>query len=247
MDSERRHELETNDLREFLDNFKDFWEKYGNQVLLVLILGLGGFAIYNYYTQWQTGKAEDASNQLAGATSADALQAVAGEHGRVHDEATRRFADILLGEGRTALVKDKPEDAEKALKKAGSAYTTLAQNGITTEYKLVGYEGLAQVAIMQGQWDKARANYEKMIELAGDTWLAHAERAQAGLDKLDAYRDPIAFAPEDDLSFNPGQADDEAADDGAEKAPGEDDDQPLKPVEGVLDLDLPSPLDPQGE
>ena len=30
MDSKKRHELETNDLREFLDNFKDFWDRNGN-------------------------------------------------------------------------------------------------------------------------------------------------------------------------------------------------------------------------
>lgn len=235
MDSERRHELETNDLREFLDNFKDFWEKHGNKILLVLIVGLGGFAAYNYYNQWKDGKAEEAYNQLAAATTVDALLAVADEHSLVHDEAMRRAGDLALGSARNSLIQAEASSAKESLKDASSAYEALAKRGETVEYQLVGYEGLAKVAIMSGEWDKAKTNYEKLIELAGEAHPAQAGRAEAGLEQLELIRYPVAFAPDDDLSFNP---DEESEDDDGS---AEDDDGSNKPVDPVESF-LPDPL-----
>lgn len=195
MDSERRHELETNDLREFLNNFKDFWEKNGNFLLITLIVVLGGWLGYDRYNKWQTDKAEAAYTELNGADSADAFRALAGEHSKVHDEAMRRGADTALGDARAALIAGEAEDAKSALGKAGDAYTALADRGATTEYKLVGEEGLAKVALMREEWDNAASHYDKVIELAGETFLTQADRAQRALDRLDLLKDPVAFAP----------------------------------------------------
>jgi len=195
MDSDRRHELETNDLREFLDNFKDFWDKHGNRVLITLILVLGSYTGYRYYSQWKTSKSDEANSKLAAATSAPSLLGVAADFPLVHDEATRRAADILLAEARTATVDDKAEDASAALDKASAAYKTLAETGKTTEYQLIGHDGLANVLIMQSQWDQAAAQYQKVIDLAGETYLGNATRAKAGLEKLESLKNPIAFAP----------------------------------------------------
>ena len=195
MDSERKHELQTNDLREFLDNFKDFWDKNGNFLLIFLIVVLGGWLGYAKYNQWKVGQMDKAYAELDGADSPDALRAVAGEHSRVHDEAMRRSADAALGQARSALIADDADEAKAALKKAGSAYTALADRGATTEYQLIGNEGLAKVAIMREEWDKAATHYNKIIELAGETFLAQADRAKRALDRMDLLKDPIAFAP----------------------------------------------------
>ncbi|MFN3168678.1 MAG: tetratricopeptide repeat protein [Phycisphaeraceae bacterium] len=205
MDSERRHELETNDLKEFLDNFKDFWEKHGNKLLMFLIVVLGGYAGYNYYNRWQEGKAEEAQQALeGGATSPDALaQQIAIEHDRVHDEAMRRAGDLYLAEARAADIKGKSKDADKALDKARSAYTALVNRGKSDAYKLAGHEGLAMVAIEAEKWDEAKSQFAKMKELAGDRYLPQAARAQAGPAMIDLIRNPVAFAAEDDLSFDP--------------------------------------------
>ena len=195
MDSERRHELETNDLREFFDNFKDFWDKHGNRLLITLIVVLGAWLGYNKYNQWQRDKAEAAYAELNNADSADAFRTVAGDHSKVHDEAMRRGADTALGDARTALIAGEDEPAEAALKKAGAAYTALAERGATTEYQLVGQEGLAKVALMREEWDKAASHYEKVIELAGETFVNQADRAQRALDRLDLLKSPVAFSP----------------------------------------------------
>lgn len=195
MDSERRHELETNDLREFFDNFKDFWDKHGNRLLITLIVVLGGWLGYNKYNQWQRDKAEAAYAELNTADSADAFTRIAGEHAKVHDEAMRRGADTALGDARAALIAGDDESAESALKKAGAAYTALADRGATTEYQLVGQEGLAKVALMREEWDKAASHYEKIIELSGETFVTQGDRAQRALDRLDLLKNPIAFSP----------------------------------------------------
>ena len=195
MDSERKHELQTNDLKEFLENFKDFWDKYGNRLLLILIVGLGSWLAYTRYNQWKDGKAETAYNELNSADSSDAFRDIAGEHASVHDEAMRRSADAALGEARRALIAGDKEAGDTGLKKAGSAYAALIERGLTVEYQLVGEEGMAKVAVMREEWDKAASHYKKVIALAGETFLAQADRAQRSLERLELLKNPIAFAP----------------------------------------------------
>ncbi len=246
MDSDRRHELETNDLKEFLDNFKDFWEKHGNKLLITLIVVLGGYAGYGWYNKWKDDKIETAQKELAGATSVDALLAVANEHDRVHDEAMRRAGDLALGAARSSLFEGSDTTAQKSLKQAGSAYTALADRGKTVEYQLIGHEGLAQVAIMASEWDEAKTHYSNLIELAGEAHPAQAARAEAGLSQLDLLKQPLAFAPEEDFSFDfdgdsPGEEEpDTPVDTGDADTP---DDEP-DPV--VPEIDLPDPLNPGG-
>jgi len=203
MDSERRHELETNDLREFFDNFKDFWDKYGNQLLIGLIVILGGWLGYAKYNQWQAEKAEAAYTELNDADSADAFRSLAAERSRVHDEAMRRGGDTALGEARAAQIEGEKDDAAKALKKAESAYSALVSKGATTEYQLAGHEGLAKVALMSEDWDKAAKHYEQVIELAGESFVIQADRAQRALDRIDLLKTPVAFSPPEAVQPTP--------------------------------------------
>lgn len=205
MDSERRHELETNDLREFFDNFKDFWDKHGNRLLITLIVVLGGWLAYDRYNKYQAEQAQAAYAELNQADSADAFRQIASEHSRVHDEAMRRGADTALGQARTATIAADHELAQKHLNTALAAYTALADRGETIEYQLVGYEGLAKVADMrialasddtakQALWDEVAKHYQSIIDLAGETFINHADRAQRALDRIDLLKKPIAFA-----------------------------------------------------
>ncbi len=194
MDSERRHELETNDLRDFLDNFKDFWDKHGNRMLITLIVVLGTWLGWSKYKQWQADKAEAAYAELNGTDSAAAFRALAGERSEVHDEAMRRGGDTALGDARGALIIGDEEEAATTLKNAASAYQALAERGATVEYQLAGQEGLAKVALMREEWDKAAKHYEQIIELAGEAFVVQADRAQRALDRIDLLKNPVAFA-----------------------------------------------------
>lgn len=227
MDSERRHELETNDLREFLDNFKDFWDKHGNRLLIGLIIVLGGWLGIARYNQWQADKAEAAFAELNDADSADAFRVLAGERSEVHDEAMRRGGDTALGDARSALIAGDQEKADKALTQAGSAYDALASQGKTTEYKLVGHEGQAKVALMREEWDKAKKHYEEVIALAGEAFSTQGNRAQRALDRIDLLKNPIAFAePQAETTITPEPSD---IDDNGEPKP----ELPILPVPPV--------------
>lgn len=195
MDSERRHELETNDLRDFLDNFKDFAEKHGNKILLILIIGLGTFAGINYYKSWKSGNIEEAYAQLASATSYDSLKSVAESYDLVHDEAWRRAGDIALGQARDGMIQNPGEVAQTALKNATTAYSTLADKGQTVVYQIIGHEGLAKAAEMNGEWDVATSHYGKVIDLAGETYTRQASLAQASLDQMDMLKNPVDYSP----------------------------------------------------
>jgi predicted negative regulator of RcsB-dependent stress response len=195
MDSERRHELESNDLREFLDNFKDVWDKHGNRILITLIVVLGSIVAYTRYNQWQNDKAEAAYTALNDAESADAFRALAAERGQVHDEAMRRGGDTALGDAREALIAGDEAAATEALTKAEAAYKAIADQGVTTEYQLAGHEGLAKVAVMRKAWDDAQTHYATIIELAGEAFAIQADRAKRATDRIDLLKNPIAFAP----------------------------------------------------
>ncbi|MEM9346019.1 MAG: tetratricopeptide repeat protein [Planctomycetota bacterium] len=195
MDSERRHELETNDLREFLDNFKDFWDKHGNRLLIVLILVLGTWVGITQYNKYKNAQAEAAYTELNDADSVDAFRTIAGERSEVHDEAMRRGGDTGLSQARQALIDGDDEAAKSLLTKADSAYTALVDRGATVEYQLVGHEGLAKVAVMRKEWDKAAGHYESIIGLAGESFVAQAGRAQRAMDRIDLLKNPVAFAP----------------------------------------------------
>lgn len=238
MDSNRRHELETNDLKDFLDNFKDFWEKHGNKVLVVLIVALLAYAGPKYYDNWQKGKANDAAEALNAATTPEALLAVADEHPMVRDEATRRAADLFFATARDAKIEDDADTADKAFKNAVSAYTAIAERGETLIYQIVGYEGLAKVAQEQGDAQQATAHYEKVIELAGDTYTLFAARAEQAIEGLPAVTNPVAFSPPEPATIAPtvpgqGGGDDDAG------SPGDG----IGPVLPGLDLpDVTSPV-----
>ena len=204
MDSERRHELETNDLKEFLDNFKDFWEKHGNKVLIVLIAALLVYAGPKYYGNWEKKKENEAAEALTAATSVETLLAVADEHERVRDEATRKAADLLMSDARVALIAGESDEASKKLDRASAAYTALAERGQTTPYQLVGHEGLAKVAIMKEQWDEAKSHYETLAEVAGETYTYHAAKAKAKIEALPKLKDTVAFSPPAPVSIEPG-------------------------------------------
>jgi len=210
MDSDRRHELETNDLREFLDNFKDFWDKHGNRLLIALIVVLGGWLAYAKYNEWQADKAEAAYTELNDADSADEFRRIAGERSQVHDEAMRRGGDTALGEARAAQIEGDAQRAEKALKKAAAAYGALLNKGATTEYQLVGHEGLAKVALMNEKWDEAAKHYQQVIELAGESFVIQADRAQRALDRIDLLKNPIAFSPPLAVEPTPAPVEEEA-------------------------------------
>ncbi|XAM00251.1 tetratricopeptide repeat protein [Phycisphaeraceae bacterium D3-23] len=198
MDSKKRHELETNDLREFLDNFKDFWDKNGNTILIALIIVVGGLAAMRWYKNKQVATVNDAAHALETATNGEFLLSVAADHPSVRHIALLRAGDSFLEEARLARVAGEDDDAEEHLENAANAYASVVgEEKSPAEFRISAYLGSATVAEELGDWDKAKAAYTQASELAGDRFIRLATLAKAGLDRLDSLGVAVPFGPEE--------------------------------------------------
>ena len=98
MDSEQRHELQENDLRESLRNWREAGSKYATPITLVVLLFaivFGGYRLYDMYT---SSKREAAWRELAETSSPEGLAQVAEQHSvePVRMLALLRAADLHL-------------------------------------------------------------------------------------------------------------------------------------------------------
>jgi len=193
MDSKKRHELETNDLREFLDNFKDFWDKNGNSILIALIVIVGGYAGYNWWNKSKITKANDSYQALADANTPKAFRGVAEQFPSVRDNALQRSGDDYLAEARDAAAAGEDQEKSEALDNAEAAYQAVVDGDATDLLKINAFLGLAAAAEMRVDWDKAKGFYDQAQELAGDRYTRLATIARQAKDKVDELRAPVAF------------------------------------------------------
>lgn len=193
MDSKQRHELETNELREFFDNFKDFWDRHGNNILIVFIVVVGGYALYNLYNNWQSGKQEDAAMALIETNDPAVLLTVAQDHAPIFNEAMKRAGDQFHARARQHLIAGDTDEAKKDLENAANSYQSLADKTNSDLYKINAYLGLARVSESQEQWDKAEGFYKQARDLAGETYAFLGNLAKQGLDTLPSLRHPHPF------------------------------------------------------
>ena len=80
MDSQHRHELKENDLAQFLANFGQWWGKYGNYLLVIVLV----ISVTVLGRRWMNASAttanEAAWSDLAYSTSPDTYQLIAQTH-----------------------------------------------------------------------------------------------------------------------------------------------------------------------
>ena len=98
MDPNHYHELEENDLAAFLINFRQWWNKYGNTLLAVILIAATVFLGKRWYDSSRAAAHEAAWSDLALATSPGAFRDVAATHPdpTVQALARLRGADLLL-------------------------------------------------------------------------------------------------------------------------------------------------------
>jgi predicted negative regulator of RcsB-dependent stress response len=210
MDSEHRHELKENDLEQFLRNFKEWWGKHGNFLLVVILLAVlvfGGVRLYR-------GRLRDLHNQawsdLANATSPEVYRQVVSEHDNptVQALALLRAGDLQLQRATQppqtdSLGQTKPEttlspaDRQAALEDATGLYQqVLQQDTAPPLIKLNARVGLASIAEARKQWDQARELWEAVKKDAGDTLPVIRAQAEGRLAMLDQLKSPVEFAPD---------------------------------------------------
>lgn len=188
--------------QEQLDQFKAFWNQYGNYISAALIAVFGTLAAYNGYQYWQRSQALQASTMYDEVERA----ALVGDTVKIE----RAFADMKDKFGNTAygpqaglLVakhlqdKGKPEAAQAAL-------TWVADNASDDSYKSVAKLRLAAVLVeaksLDAAWKQVDGTFPKdfaalVADRRGDILMAQGKKPEAKAEYEKAY---MAFGERDE-------------------------------------------------
>jgi len=235
MENPNRYDQPVNEVQEFIADFKAFWSRYGNSILITVTVAVLVFTVYRVVNAQAQSRLESAWSDLAGTTSPVTYQRVAQEHSvpAVTALARLRGADLLLAE--TLRPQDdaagaadapaetgggaeppgdapvpglgQPESPEAMLDEAAALYEAVLEDGPADVYRLNALLGLGSIAESRQQWDRARSHYERAIEMAGPGHEALRRQAQTRMDLLDRLAEPIALAPDPEPLPNAGGGD----------------------------------------
>ena len=202
MDSQHRHELQTNDLEEFITHFKEWWTKHGTNTLMGILI----IVAVIFFMRWYSGREDRILNQaygeLAAAADPFAKTEVAGKYESIDGFASiarLQAADMLLrqaiGVMPTPNSDDAPAGEERTnmLNQAATLYERVTNSGATKLQVLNARFGLASVKESLGEFDAARDQYQKVQEEAGNDWptlVAKAKRLEGDLAEI---RRPVSF------------------------------------------------------
>ena len=209
MDSKHRHDLEQNDLLDFMTHFTQWWDKYGTFFLLtVLILAAIVFG-KRFYDQRTATRHENAWSDLAMATSPEGYQRVAADFDDpvVTALANLRGADLLVKDvavpqsvpdtksGKGAATQPSADDARQKLDTAAKMYHEVVSHAdVPLVFRLNAMLGLAAVAENRGEWKDADSWYGQVAEQAGSYTMISAQAA-ARRAMLNELQEKMAFAP----------------------------------------------------
>lgn len=203
-------------------DFIEFLRRFGTPILLVAALIAGGYALRSHLQQRTADRNEIAFADLeasrgSATPSPDTLRAIAADYEGVASVsilARLEAADVLLEAARRGLrpaaklnAEGDPEsnddiltDADKAatLEQARELYQLAADEALKSDGKRIlaagALFGVAAVAESKGEWDVARATYQRIVDLVKGTAAAsHGATAQARMDFMDALKSAPAL------------------------------------------------------
>ena len=202
MDSQERHELKENDLATFFANFGQWWEKWGNIILVVAVVTLASVAVYRLVVSQRAAAQHEAWADLGGATSPESYLQVAQTH-RI--EAVRALGYLRAGEmfhdraiqSATANASnDATPGPEADLQQAAAAYQRVPEVTMRQVFRANAYLGLGAVAESRQDWTAAETYYTQAAEAAGELYPSLAGQAQHRRALLETLQRPVAFSPE---------------------------------------------------
>ena len=259
MNSERRHELQQNDLAIYLDKINRSIEPYSKWIALVVGVAIVGGIAYGFYRSEQKAHRSESTLQLiqaAGTQDAEVFLTVSDNYPNTAagDWARLYQGQSYLSQGIQSLFNDR-ENAEELLSDAQQALRAAISGKKDKLLRSRGQFGIARAAEALGEIDQAIEEYKKVIEINESE--AMNEKAQ---ERIDALSDPATkafvswfadqdFSPRDpsapptlpgtgslpgipDLNLPPL---DFSGDDGKDGDDG-DDDSPPRDLEGGLGL-----------
>lgn len=218
MDSKQRHELQENDLANMLTgaksvwNDKEWWTRYGNYILLVLLLVSAAFLAKKWADSRTAAVNEQKWADLGLANSPESFDGIASSYSDsvVKSLALLRAGDLLAqraaagesiittvagldGTDAKKVTTDPAKDAQDAVLRYQDVIN------MTTVQPLVRFNalmGLASVYEDLGEWAKAKATYEQVAKEGKEISPIIAVRAKNRLEILPRLNEPVVFAPE---------------------------------------------------
>jgi tetratricopeptide (TPR) repeat protein len=186
MKSERRHELQQNDLAIALDRLNRSIEPYSKIIALVVaVVIVGGIAVAFYNSQ-QSGLRSDATLQLlqaSGAQDPEEMKRVSEMYPNTAASAWASFyeGDLYLSQGVQSLYNDR-KDAEPLLTDADAAYRYAIANSNDPLLRSRAHFGIARAAESLGKLDEAIAAYEEVVTASESE--AMVKKAQERIEAL---------------------------------------------------------------
>lgn len=181
--------------QEQIDQLKDFWKKYGNLITWVLIVALGGFAGWTFWTNWkqeQSIKAGALYDEIDKAVQAGDL-----------DKTARVFADMkerFPGTGYTqqaALLAAKLQFDKGQADASRATLTWVGENAVEDEYRTVARLRLAGLLLDEKKYDEALKQLDGasakefaalVADRRGDVLLAQGKKDDAKAAYAQAWK-----------------------------------------------------------
>jgi hypothetical protein len=175
MKSKRRHDLQHNELLEWLTGISDVIKPHANAILICLILVLGAYVatkIWSFRSGETTARAWDSLYAAMNSGEITGLDRVSEEYSsnEVGDWARVVSADLRLASGCDQLFGDKIAAGQELQKAMDSYLTVLEASTVSSirERATFGlartYEAMAGTRQSQGELKKAQEKYEEVVD-----------------------------------------------------------------------------------
>lgn len=225
MDSQHRHDLKENDLANLLTgaksvwNDKDWWTRYGNKILLVILVVAAIFLAKMWSDRRFAAAHEQQWADLSLANSPESYDAIASSYSdpAIKSLALLRSGDLLAARAASGesiintltdpaasqpskVTTDPKQDATNAVLRYQEV---VGLNGVTPLVRLNALLGMASAYETLGDWAKASTTYEEVQSKAKDVSPVLEVRAKNRLAMLPRLSEPVIFAPEPVVTSTP--------------------------------------------
>lgn len=231
MDSQERHELQQNDLVEFLTHFREWWRNNGTFTLLTILVVVLAYFGYRHLVGREMNHLNAAWAEREQVQNPDGLFRVADKYPdlpMLSAKARLQGADLLLREaifGRpsdpdaVALAASDPQWAVHQMERAAREYEKIIADGEPGIVVVHARLSLAAIAETRGLFDEAEAQYRaarnESIALGAPRLTSRVDRKIEDLPRLQQYiffpSNPIQPQPPDlsmpDLAPDAGDMD----------------------------------------
>jgi len=194
-------EEELNDWESFVHGLKSFWTHYGQQTLLIVLIGVAAYVVYGYVTTMDERRIEEAYSQQETASSVARLvelarsygDSIPGFAGNTYLMAGDLKLREALGTGVGVLGEPADEATRRRMLEEAAGYYQKAVDLNESPLQVVAARfGLASAYESMREFDKAREQYAK-IQSDPNAWSNHVNSAQSLAKNLKKIAEPVEF------------------------------------------------------